>query len=116
MGSDDGDTFFILMLDNFTAHFSKVVQEELLQLSTFLIDVPASTTSQLQMLDVGIIKPFKGYMRDFEMEWMIETRSVGRITRELVSKWVCDSWDQIPKEMTVNTARHIGFYDDESIC
>ncbi|KAF0709046.1 hypothetical protein AaE_012998 [Aphanomyces astaci] len=60
----------VLLLDNFVSHVSdksyKIVNEEL---STHLVALPANSTSVCQPLDVGVMGPFKRYLRD---AWLAE--------------------------------------------
>ncbi|KAF0710797.1 hypothetical protein AaE_012377 [Aphanomyces astaci] len=60
----------VLLLDNFVSHVSdesyKIVNEEL---STHLVALPANATSVCQPLDVGVMGPFKRYLRD---AWLAE--------------------------------------------
>ncbi|RHY95819.1 hypothetical protein DYB35_002836 [Aphanomyces astaci] len=60
----------VLLLDNFVSHVSdesyKIVNEEL---STHLVALLANATSVCQPLDVGVMGPFKRYLRD---AWLAE--------------------------------------------
>ncbi len=60
----------VLLLDNFVSHVSyeaySIVHDEL---GGFLVPWPPNATSVCQSLDVGIMAPFKRYLRD---EWLAE--------------------------------------------
>ncbi|RHZ14926.1 hypothetical protein DYB26_006267 [Aphanomyces astaci] len=60
----------VMLLDNFESHVSdasyRIVEEEL---SSFLCAIPPNATSICQPLDVGVMAPFKRYLRD---EWLNE--------------------------------------------
>jgi hypothetical protein len=106
--------FFILMLDCFTAHLcADVVSTLSSKFSTFVVEVPKSTTSVSQIMDVGINKPFKNSLELNQMAWRLQAGYNGKITRQLISQWIADSWDSITAEMITNTVRHIGFNDTE---
>jgi hypothetical protein len=68
-------------------------------------------TSSVQILDVGINKPFKDRMKAHYNNFMI-TNSSGKVTRDLMGKWIADSWEYIPATFITNTARKIGFFDE----
>ncbi|KAH9100348.1 hypothetical protein LEN26_015934 [Aphanomyces euteiches] len=60
----------VVLLDNFDSHVSdesySIVHDEL---DCFLCPIPPNTTSVCQPLDVGVMAPFKRYLRD---EWLAE--------------------------------------------
>ncbi len=99
----------ILQLDHFKAHLTSGVVKNLMELNTILVEVPASCTSQAQILDVGINKPLKAYLRDARTEWILNNPS-GSVSRVLVSKWIAAAWEKISPSMITNTCRRIGFF------
>ncbi|RHY52127.1 hypothetical protein DYB34_007560 [Aphanomyces astaci] len=60
----------VVLLDNFESHVTdesyKIVEEEL---GSVLCPIPANATADCQPLDVGVMAPFKRYLRD---EWLAE--------------------------------------------
>ncbi|KAJ2984896.1 hypothetical protein HDV02_000867, partial [Globomyces sp. JEL0801] len=64
---------------------------------------------------VGINRPFKAHVQAYQEQFMIEhvnDSSNPKITRELMSKWIADSWEKISCQTIKNTAHHIGFIDN----
>jgi predicted amino acid dehydrogenase len=53
----------MLVLDNFKAHLTQDVKEEIRKANTDLLVIPGGMASQLQALDVVINKPFKDNLR-----------------------------------------------------
>ena len=72
-------------------------------------------TSRVQMLDVGLNKPFKSQMLNFQRQFICDQDDENivkpKITRELMTKWIADSWESIGVAVIQNTARSIGFVD-----
>jgi hypothetical protein len=76
-------------------HLTQAVQRNLMELSTFMIEVPPpGCTSRAQVLDVGINKPLKVRMRSQAVEWMLENQNE-KVSRMLVSNWIAKSWEDI---------------------
>lgn len=106
----------LLMMDNFTAHNTASVKKLTASLGVMSVRLPPNMTSKLQILDVGINKPFKSYMKARynllicrKMDLMLDESRDNIITRETMIKWVADSWDEVKHSAITNTSRHIGF-------
>jgi DDE superfamily endonuclease len=65
-------------------------------------------TTKLQVLDVGINKPFKGYVRECYKQFMVENAHGQKTTRCDVAKWIATAWDKIKHESIINTWKSIG--------
>jgi DDE superfamily endonuclease len=65
-------------------------------------------TSKLQVLDVGVNKPFKQYTRS-EYMMLLQTRTHPRqLPRCLdVANWVIQAWEQISVETILNTGEKL---------
>jgi hypothetical protein len=75
--------------------------------------VNENMTSRVQILDVGINKPFKTHMRNSWLPYVLgvvkdETMN-SKIECKDMSKWIGDAWDDIRKDTIVRTVRKIGF-------
>jgi hypothetical protein len=73
---------------------------------------PANMTSRVQILDVGINKPFKDYKRSQFNIFMQATQTTlggNKVTRELMGKGIADSWEKVSASFVLKTARKIGF-------
>ncbi|KAG7154934.1 Pogo transposable element-like 32, partial [Homarus americanus] len=77
--------------------------------------IPGDLTSQLQLLDVSINKPFKNDMREQWNKWMTEGNHdmtpTGRMKRPSISKvceWVLKSWYDIKTKVIVKSFKKCG--------
>jgi hypothetical protein len=85
----------------------------ILEIGCLLVTLPPNMTSRVQILDVGINKPFKAHMRNSWLPYLLgvvedETMN-SKIERKDMSKWIGDAWDNIRKDTIVRTVRKIGF-------
>jgi hypothetical protein len=108
----------IFMMDNFSAHLPKSIRNSLAKLCALQVMLPPNMTSRVQVLDVGLNKPFKSRLQDEYDEFLLNSveNNVNpkiKITREIVSKWVSKAWTDIPASVIKNTSRSIGFTDPE---
>ena len=71
--------------------------------------IVAGCTSTLQVLDVGINKPFKNYLTASFNDHVIENHRE-KPTRQNIAQWVSRAWDAISTETITNTWRHIGIH------
>jgi hypothetical protein len=72
--------------------------------------IPGGYTSKLQVMDVGINKPFQDLMRDTYDEWFmgVNIRSA-KPNRTDIAKWVVNTWyDHITSKMIYNAWKKIG--------
>ena len=96
-----------LILDEFSAHMTQRVLRAIESCNTVLDFIIGGYTSKLQPLDVGVNKPFKGFMRGkFEL-FMVQHNGIVPHHME-VSRWVEYAWSMITKSTITNTWRHIG--------
>lgn len=71
----------------------------------------AGYTSKLQVMDVGLNKPFKDYLREcFELRMMRDATST--VSREDVSKWVERAWGRITEQQIINTWNKVGIVSE----
>jgi hypothetical protein len=103
--SKEGMTYMIL--DEAASHMTRNVREAIAQCNTEIDFIPGGYTSKLQVLDVGINKPFKDRVREHYENYMVMTVD-GKPKRQDVAHWIWDSWDDITDTMITNTWRHIG--------
>jgi hypothetical protein len=101
-----------LILDDYNVHQTAKVKEALNKLGTFVILLPGGTTNHIQVLDVGINKPFKNALRKASRQWMIDnppTTKRGRpeIARTLIEAW--ESPDIVSSVSIQTTFRKIGY-------
>ena len=66
-------------------------------------------TSKLQVLDVGVNKPFKGYVKESYEKFMVDNTDGKKASRLDVEKWVDEAWNKVTSEKISNTWASIGF-------
>ena len=92
------------------AHNVASVREKIADEGWVQLCLPPNMTSRVQILDVGINKPFKDRMKAYFNQFMVENVATNqKVTRELMGKWIADSWANIPDGFVMNTCRSIGF-------
>jgi hypothetical protein len=62
----------LLIMDDFGGHWVEPVSERLKECNIDTLCVPKGYTAKLQVLDVGINKPFHDYTMDLIDEWVID--------------------------------------------
>jgi hypothetical protein len=108
---------FLLLIDEASSHLTAEVMKCIGELRTILVVVPGGYTSKLQIMDVGINKPFKQYYEDsseeFVRNWVYrhEAGVKPKPTRVDIAKWVSNAWNSITKATVMNTWRKCGYID-----
>ena len=101
-----------LLMDKFSAHMTDKVKMAIYACNTEIDFIPGGYTSKLQVMDVGLNKPFKGeYQQQFE-EFMV-TSVTGKPHRQDVAKWAWNAWQTIHTAMILNTWRRVFAWGDE---
>ena len=60
------------------------------------------------VLDKGVHKPFKQYLREESMAFMLRNPEGTKPTRQDIALWIKKSWDQIQPSTILNTWESIG--------
>ena len=96
----------LLVWDSFRAHLTESVKEALQQRSIDVAVIPGGLTPVLQPLDKCLNVPFKENMRRKYLSWMVtgpfKFTPAGKKkapSRNLVLRWIKQSWREIPEEM-----------------
>jgi DDE superfamily endonuclease len=66
--------------------------------------VPRGYTSRLQVMDVGVNKPFKCYACNIFDDWLVQ-HDTKKPTRQDVSMWISTAWEEVKEETLVNSWR-----------
>lgn len=98
----------LLILDKFKGYMTSAVRPAIADLNTELEFVPAGYTSKLQVMDVGLNKPFKDRLCQEVDDWMVLNPPATKPQRKHVARWISDAWFSIREQMIENTWRHIG--------
>ena len=85
------------MIDEYTTHKTKLVLKAIRELGCRVSILPAGSTNKIQVLDVGIIKPFKGHVRDKSVNFMVNENNDNfkDISRQMLAAWNVESYDKI---------------------
>jgi hypothetical protein len=78
------------------------------ELGTEVDIIPGGYTGSVQVLDKGVNKPFKGYLREQFKEWMCTNGSRRRRSRAEVVQWIAKAWDQVTTATIFNTWKSSG--------
>lgn len=92
----------LMIIDKFSSHLCAPVLAKLAEHKTMVEVIPGGYTSKLQVLDVGVNRPFKDAIR-LEHELFMVSSETRAPKREDVAGWVKNAWDSITKETIINT-------------
>jgi hypothetical protein len=102
-----------VLLDDYNPHKIPSVTKRIESLGADVNILPGGYTCVLQPLDVGINKPFKHLIKEYYNSWAVDNLEhadkVPVPDRKLISKWICDAWDQISSDTIVDTFKRIGY-------
>mgnify|MGYP005852193269 CR=1 FL=1 len=98
----------LLLLDWAPAHMMSSVKSAIANCNTELEFVPKGYTSKLQVLDVGVNKPFSDYIRQQVDDWQVRNQFDTKPRRQDVSHWIKMAWMEITETTIKNTWRRIG--------
>ena len=100
----------LLFLDSYCCHMMNLVVNVIQDLGVEVEHIPGGCTSLCQPVDIGINKPFKGFLHKAWEKWMIDEvircGITSPLTRELIAKWAAYVKDQIKETHMRNTWRH----------
>ena len=109
------DEWSLLVWDSFRAHLTESVKADLQQYKIDVAVIPGGLTPVLQPLDKCLNKPFKDNMRRKYLNWMMtgpfEYTPAGKkkaLSKNLVLRWVKQSWEEIPEEMVRRSFKTCG--------
>lgn len=98
----------MLVLDAFRGHLTEPVKAQLENFNTDLVIIPGGMTSQLQVLDVVVNKPFKDQLRKHYNDWLLsgnhQLTPTGKIRKPsvaLLGQWILASWNDMKSESIV---------------
>jgi hypothetical protein len=105
----------LLLMDDFKGHWVPEVVKELTDVNAELLKIPPGYTGKLQVLDVGINKPFHHHTLDLIELYMMEnfneeTRTFRKPKRPDIANRIELAWEKISSSTIANTWRHIGIH------
>uniref|UniRef100_A0A8C6PX15 HTH CENPB-type domain-containing protein n=1 Tax=Nothobranchius furzeri TaxID=105023 RepID=A0A8C6PX15_NOTFU len=99
----------MLIMDAFRGHLTDAVKTQLRKMNGDLVIIPGGMTSQLQVLDVVVNKPFKDNLRTRYTEWLLSGDHAltpsGKIQKPTVHRlceWILQAWDAVTAESIIN--------------
>ena len=101
-----------LLLDKYKCHYQGSVAKAIEDLGVEWDIISGGCTGLVQPIDVGVSKLFKHRIRYWLEEWLADedtSRVRPKEARQLLAKWVCDSWARTMEETVYNSWRHAPF-------
>lgn len=99
----------MLVLDAFRGHLTEPVKTQIRKMNGDLVIIPGGMTSQLQVLDVVVNKPFKDNLRKRYTDWLLSGDHTltpsGKIQKpavRLLCEWVLNAWAKVSSESIIN--------------
>jgi hypothetical protein len=97
-----------LIHDEFKVHLMGKVIWHKQELGTEVEFIPGGYTGALQVLDKGIIKPFKDHYHSQQLQWQINNYENNKPKKQDVAKWIEAAWEKVTVESIKNTWASIG--------
>ena len=92
-----------LLQDQFSVHMKEENIAATQRAGVEVDFIPAGYTACLQVLDKGVNKPFKQFVRDHSIAWLQQAQQGAKPNRLDVTNWISNSWNQITPETIRNT-------------
>ena len=97
-----------MILDELSAHMTTDVRNAIADCGLYLEFVTGGYTSWLQVMDIGLNKPFKNHYRDQYNLWFMTLPDGIKPRRQDIACWVENSWAQIGNSIMTNSWRKVG--------
>ena len=65
--------------------------------------IPAGYTQCLLVMDKGVNKPFKQYLRTEATQWLLQQPANTKPSRQVVVQWIHTAWGKVTVETIANT-------------
>ena len=95
-----------LIWDEFSVHLMRQTVHAVQESGTQVDFVPGGYTGAVQILDKGINKPFKDYIKREQIQFMIDNPQL-KPRRHQVANWIATSWQRVSVETITNTWRSV---------
>jgi hypothetical protein len=103
----------ILVLDSYKVHLMDSIKTRIESLGVRLEYVPPGCTCLAQPVDVGIGRPFKTNLTRLWNDWILNRGDDFAMThppsRELLTTWINQAWEEISEETVQNAWRKDGY-------
>jgi DDE superfamily endonuclease len=104
----------LLLMDSYSVHLMPPLLQKLQNMGTHVIFIPKGYTGKLQVLDVGVNRPFKHYVRAAFRRFQIHTQNAKPQHLD-VALWISEAWGKITASNITNTWRHFGVQHPENV-
>ncbi len=98
-----------LLQDSFSVHLHHKSIRALNDIAVETDFIPGGCTPVLQVMDKGVFKPFKDYIRQESTTWKIQHAHGTKPTREDIAHWIQHSWDRVDVDTITNTWQSINY-------
>ena len=106
--SHDSQPSYLLM-DEFQVHLMATSLNAIKDCGTAVDFICGGYTSKLQVLDVGVNKPFKGFVRNAYEDWMVAHPHGTKVKWQDVAQWVWTAWLRVSQSTILNTWNAVGY-------
>ncbi len=99
-----------ILQDNFSVHLK---QSNITTLNNIGVDVDyilAGYTPILEVMDKGVFKPFKGYLQEEQLWWIVVQPQGHKPTRLDVARWIQAACQKVTIETITNTWQSINLH------
>ena len=104
---EKGDSTYLLM-DEFSVHLMASCSNQIKGCGTTIDYILGGYTSKLQVMNVGVNKTFKGYVRQAYENFMIGNIQNRKDRREDIVQWIEIGWEKVKVETITRTWTKVG--------
>jgi hypothetical protein len=105
----------LLIVDEFSGHCTSEVRDAIAQCGAFLEFIPGGYTWCLQVMDVGVNRPFKNGIQKAYDDYCIANNFDTKPKREDVSVWIRDAFSNVKESSIVKTWRKVGLRENDNM-
>ena len=98
-----------IRMDAFQMHVMATSLNEIKDCGTNVDFICGGCTSKLQVLEIGVNKPFKGYVRDAHENWIVANPHGTKVKRRDVAQWVWTAWERFSQSTILNTWNSVDY-------
>jgi len=95
-----------LIWDEFSVHLMRQTVQAVQESQTQVEFVPGGYTGAVQILDKGVNKPFKDYIKREQIQFMVDNPNM-KPKRPQVAQWISQSWQRVSVDTITNTWRSV---------
>ena len=97
-----------LLQDQFSVHLKEENVNLVNGIGMEVDFIPAGYTACLQVMDKGLHKPFKGFLREENVNWLMNHQEGQKPSRVDIANWIVRSWNRVTVSSIVNTWDSLG--------